>query len=85
MSKKKREHSPELKAQVGLEALKGIEPVRSGSGGIIAPFNSLTPAPMATAVASTPSSSHSSPAQTPAHWPPASGATPDHPGARTSR
>jgi len=27
MSKKRRQHSPELKAQVGLEALKGIEPV----------------------------------------------------------
>ena len=27
MSTKRRQHSPELKAQVGLEALKGIEPV----------------------------------------------------------
>ena len=27
MSKKRRQHSPELKAQVGLEALKGIKPV----------------------------------------------------------
>jgi len=27
MSKKRRQHSPELKAQVGLEALKVIEPV----------------------------------------------------------
>ena len=29
MSKKRRQHSPELKARVGLEALKGIEPVHS--------------------------------------------------------
>jgi len=29
MSKKRRQHSPELKAQVGLEALKGIEPVNA--------------------------------------------------------
>ena len=27
MSKKRRQHSPEFKARVGLEALKGIEPV----------------------------------------------------------
>jgi len=27
MSKKRRQHSPELKARVGLEALKGIEPI----------------------------------------------------------
>ena len=26
MSKKRRQHSPDLKARVGLEALKGIEP-----------------------------------------------------------
>ena len=29
MSKKRRQHSPDLKARVGLEALKGIEPVHS--------------------------------------------------------
>ena len=29
MSKKRRQHSPELKARVGLEALKGLEPVHS--------------------------------------------------------
>lgn len=29
MSKKRRQHSPELKARVGLEALKGIEPVHA--------------------------------------------------------
>ena len=29
MSKKRRQHSPDLKAKVGLEALKGIEPVHS--------------------------------------------------------
>jgi transposase-like protein len=29
MSKKRRLHSPELKARVGLEALKGIEPVHA--------------------------------------------------------
>ena len=29
MSKKRRQHSPELKAKVGLEALKGIEPVHA--------------------------------------------------------
>jgi transposase len=29
MSKKRRLHSPELKAKVGLEALKGIEPVHA--------------------------------------------------------
>ena len=27
MSKKRRQHSPEFKARVGLEALKGVEPV----------------------------------------------------------
>jgi transposase-like protein len=27
MSKKRRQHSPDLKARVGLEALKGVEPV----------------------------------------------------------
>ena len=29
MSKKRRQHSPDLKAKVGLEALKGIEPIHS--------------------------------------------------------
>jgi transposase-like protein len=29
MSKKRRQHSPELKARVGLEALKGIEPIHA--------------------------------------------------------
>lgn len=29
MSKKRRQHSPELKAKVALEALKGIEPVHA--------------------------------------------------------
>jgi hypothetical protein len=29
MSKKRRQHSPELKARVGLEALKGLEPVHA--------------------------------------------------------
>ena len=29
MSKKRRQHSPELKARVGLAALKGIEPVHA--------------------------------------------------------
>ena len=29
MSKKRRQHSPDLKARVGLEALKGIEPVHA--------------------------------------------------------
>jgi transposase-like protein len=29
MSKKRRLHSPELKARVGLEALKGIEPIHA--------------------------------------------------------
>jgi transposase len=29
MSKKRRQHSPDLKALVGLEALKGIEPVHA--------------------------------------------------------
>lgn len=29
MSKKRRQHSPDLKARVGLEALKGIEPVHT--------------------------------------------------------
>ena len=29
MSKKRRQHSPDLKAKVGLEALKGIEPVHA--------------------------------------------------------
>lgn len=29
MSKKRRQHSPELKARVGLEALKGIEPIQA--------------------------------------------------------
>jgi transposase len=29
MSKKRRQHSPEFKAKVGLEALKGIEPVHA--------------------------------------------------------
>lgn len=29
MSKKRRQHSPEFKAQVGLEALRGIEPVHA--------------------------------------------------------
>jgi transposase len=29
MSKKRRLHSPELKAKVGLEALKGIEPIHA--------------------------------------------------------
>ena len=29
MSKKRRQHSAELKARVGLEALKGIEPVHA--------------------------------------------------------
>jgi transposase-like protein len=29
MSKKRRQHSPELKARVGLEALKGIESIQS--------------------------------------------------------
>ena len=29
MSKKRRQHSPELKVRVGLEALKGIEPVHA--------------------------------------------------------
>ena len=29
MAKKRRQHSPELKEQVGLEALKDIEPVHS--------------------------------------------------------
>ena len=29
MSKKRRQHNPELKAKVGLEALKGIEPVHA--------------------------------------------------------
>jgi len=29
MSKKRRQHHPEFKAKVGLEALKGIEPVHA--------------------------------------------------------
>lgn len=29
MSKKRRQHSPEFKARVGLEALKGLEPVHA--------------------------------------------------------
>ena len=29
MSKKRRQHSPDLKARVGLEALKGIEPIHT--------------------------------------------------------
>ena len=29
MSKKRRQHSPDLKARVGLDALKGIEPVHA--------------------------------------------------------
>jgi transposase-like protein len=29
MSKKRRQHSPDLKAKVGLEALKGIDPVHA--------------------------------------------------------
>jgi transposase-like protein len=29
MSKKRRQHNPEFKAKVGLEALKGIEPVHA--------------------------------------------------------
>lgn len=29
MSKKRRQHSPEFKAQVGLEALRGLEPVHA--------------------------------------------------------
>lgn len=29
MSKKRRQHSPELKARVGLEALKGLQPVHT--------------------------------------------------------
>ena len=29
MSQKRRQHSPDLKARVGLEALKGIEPVHA--------------------------------------------------------
>jgi transposase len=29
MSKERRQHSPDLKARVGLEALKGIEPVHT--------------------------------------------------------
>ncbi len=29
MYKKRRQHSPDLKAKVGLEALKGIEPVHA--------------------------------------------------------
>jgi transposase len=29
MSKKRRQHSPEFKAKVGLDALKGIEPVHA--------------------------------------------------------
>ena len=29
MSKKRRQHSPDLKAKVGLDALKGIEPVHA--------------------------------------------------------
>ena len=29
MSKKRRQHSPEFKAKVGLEALKGIEPIHA--------------------------------------------------------
>jgi transposase len=29
MSKKRRQHSPDLKARVGLEALKGVEPVHA--------------------------------------------------------
>jgi transposase-like protein len=29
MSKKRRQHSPDLKARVGLEALKGLEPVHA--------------------------------------------------------
>jgi transposase-like protein len=29
MSKKRRQHSPEFKAQVGLEALRGVEPVHT--------------------------------------------------------
>ena len=29
MSKRRRQHSPDLKARVGLEALKGIEPVHA--------------------------------------------------------
>ena len=29
MSKKRRQHSPDLKARVGLEALKGIEPIHA--------------------------------------------------------
>ena len=29
MSRKRRQHSPDLKARVGLEALKGIEPVHA--------------------------------------------------------
>jgi len=31
MSKKRRQHSPNLKARVGLEALKGIEPIHVDS------------------------------------------------------
>ncbi len=34
MSKNRRQHSPELKAQVGLEALKGIEPVSDQWGSL---------------------------------------------------
>lgn len=29
MSKKRRQHSPEFKAQVGLEALRGVEPIHA--------------------------------------------------------
>jgi transposase-like protein len=29
MSKKRRQHSPDLKARVGLEALKGLEPIHA--------------------------------------------------------
>ena len=29
MSKKRRQHSPDLKARVGLEALKGVEPIHA--------------------------------------------------------
>jgi transposase len=29
MSKKRRQHSPEFKAQVGLEALRGVEPIHT--------------------------------------------------------
>ena len=36
MSKKRRQHNPELKAKVGLEALKGIEPVHADTGATFA-------------------------------------------------